>query len=34
MDAPPVNKLLQLLRQKPPEPPDQSPVAQAGSSTP
>ena len=29
MDAPPVNKLLQLLRQKPPEPPDQSPVAQA-----
>src|SRR5262245_49883966 len=28
MDAPPVNKLLQLLRQKPPEPPDQSPVAQ------
>ena len=27
--APPVNKLLQLLRQKPPEPPDQSPVAQA-----
>jgi hypothetical protein len=29
MDDPPVNKLLQLLRQKPPEPPDQSPVAQA-----
>jgi hypothetical protein len=28
MDAPPVNRLLQLLRQKPPEPPDQSPVAQ------
>jgi hypothetical protein len=28
MDAPPVNKLLQLLRQKPPEPPDPSPVAQ------
>jgi hypothetical protein len=29
MDAQPVNKLLQLLRQKPLEPPDQSPVAQA-----
>jgi hypothetical protein len=29
MDAPPVNKLLQLLRQKPPEPPDQSSVAEA-----
>src|SRR5262245_15050871 len=29
MDAPPVNKLLQLLRQKPPEPPDLSPVAQS-----
>jgi hypothetical protein len=28
MDAPPVNKLLQLLRQRPPEPPDPSPVAQ------
>ena len=26
MDAPPVNKLLQLLRQKPPEPPDPLPV--------
>jgi hypothetical protein len=32
MDAPPVNKLLQLLRQKPPEPPDQSPVTQAAPS--
>src|SRR5262245_54844578 len=34
MDAPPVNKLLQLLRQKPPEPPDESPVAQAAPSCP
>jgi hypothetical protein len=34
MDAPPVNKLLQLLRQKPPEPPDESPVAQAAPSRP
>src|SRR5215510_288304 len=32
MDAPPVNKLLQLLRQKPPEPPDLSPVAQSAPS--
>ena len=31
MEAPPVNKLLQLLRQKSPEPPDQSPVAQDAS---
>src|SRR5438128_9552996 len=29
MDTPPVNKLLQLLRQKPPEPPDQPPIGQA-----
>lgn len=28
MDAPPVNKLLQLLRQKSPDPPDPSPAAQ------
>jgi hypothetical protein len=34
MDAPPVNKLLQLLRQKPPEPPDQSPVVQAAPARP
>jgi hypothetical protein len=34
MDAPPVNKLLQLLRQKPPEPPDRSPAAQATPSHP
>ena len=34
MDAPPVNKLLQLLRQKPPEPPDLSPVAQSTPSRP
>jgi hypothetical protein len=34
MDAPPVNKLLQLLRQKPPEPPDLSPVAQSAPSRP
>jgi hypothetical protein len=34
MDAPPVNKLLQLLRQKPPEPPDLSPVAQSALSHP
>ncbi len=34
MDAPPVNKLLQLLRQKPPEPPDESPAAQTASPRP
>jgi hypothetical protein len=34
MDAPPVNKLLQLLRQKPPEPPALSPVAQSAPSRP
>lgn len=34
MDAPPVNKLLQLLRQKPPEPPDLLPVAQSAPSRP
>jgi hypothetical protein len=34
MDAPPVNKLLQLLRQKPPEPPEQPPVGQAASRHP
>jgi hypothetical protein len=31
MDAPPVNKLLQLLRQKPPDPLDQPQLAQAAS---
>jgi hypothetical protein len=34
MDAPPVNKLLQLLRQKPPEPPDLLPIAQSVPSHP
>src|SRR5215471_15606784 len=34
MDAPPVNKLLQLLRQKPPESPAESPIAQAAPSRP
>ena len=34
MDAPPINKLLQLLRQKPAEPVDESPLAQAIPSRP